>query len=226
MYITVLDEVNISRIEYYFAEFLSLLEIPDPSKRALDVVSDSWDTDPKRLINGKLILPENMWFIGTANNDDSTFSISDKVYDRAAVMDLDKKSQPFQAHRASGAHISYSDLVRRFNDAQTRYPLTDASRDKLANLDAYISKTFRISFGNRIMGQLQRYVPIMIACGGTEIGALDDILARKILRKLEQQSPILLKSEIPSLLAVLDDLFGKNALPQSQAYLLHLQRNS
>jgi len=226
VYITVLDEVNISRIEYYFAEFLSLLEIPDPSKRALDVVSDSWDTDPQRLQNGKLILPENMWFVGTANNDDSTFSISDKVYDRAAVLDLDKKSQPFQAHRAAGAHISYSDLVRRFNDAQSRYPLTDGSRDKLAKLDAYISQTFRISFGNRIMGQLQRYVPIMIACGGTEIGALDDILARKILRKLEQQSPILLKSEIPGLLATLDDLFGKNALPQSQAYLLRLQRNS
>ena len=226
VYITVLDEVNISRIEYYFAEFLSLLEIPDAARRELDVVSDSWDNDPKRLVNGKLLLPDNMWFVGTANNDDSTFSISDKVYDRAAVMDLDQKSRSFSAKRTAEAHISYSDLLRRFAEAQARYPLTDGSRDKLAQLDAYISQTFRISFGNRIMGQIQRYVPIMIACGGTETGALDDILARKILRKLEQQSPILLKAEIPALMTTLENLFGKETLPQSRAYLLRLQRNS
>ncbi|MBO5778820.1 MAG: hypothetical protein J6R82_04545, partial [Clostridia bacterium] len=41
LYFTVLDEVNISRIEYYFAEFLSLLEIPDASKRYVDVVADT-----------------------------------------------------------------------------------------------------------------------------------------------------------------------------------------
>ena len=38
IYITVLDEMNIARVEYYFAEFLSLLEIPDANERYLDVV--------------------------------------------------------------------------------------------------------------------------------------------------------------------------------------------
>ncbi|MCH5147266.1 MAG: AAA family ATPase, partial [Clostridiales bacterium] len=37
IYITVLDEMNIARVEYYFAEFLSLLEIPNPDGRNLDV---------------------------------------------------------------------------------------------------------------------------------------------------------------------------------------------
>ena len=46
-------------------------------------------------MKGKLLLPRNMWFVGTANNDDSTFAISDKVYDRAMVINLDKKSNPF-----------------------------------------------------------------------------------------------------------------------------------
>ncbi|MDE5667281.1 MAG: AAA family ATPase, partial [Clostridia bacterium] len=93
IYITVLDEMNIARVEYYFAEFLSLLEIPNPDGRNLDVVADRWEDDPKLLQhNGKLRLPTNMWFVGTANNDDSTFSISDKVYDRAMVLNLDKKA--------------------------------------------------------------------------------------------------------------------------------------
>ena len=98
IYITVLDEMNIARVEYYFAEFLSLLEIPNPDGRNLDVVSDRRADDPKKLQhNGKLRLPTNMWFVGTANNDDSTFSISDKVYDRAMVLNLDKKASPFEA---------------------------------------------------------------------------------------------------------------------------------
>ncbi|MBQ2255684.1 MAG: hypothetical protein II330_02365, partial [Clostridia bacterium] len=79
MYVTVLDEMNIARVEYYFAEFLSLLEIPDPEKRYVDVVSDVQKGDPALLRGGRLKLPSNMWFVGTANNDDSTFAISDKV---------------------------------------------------------------------------------------------------------------------------------------------------
>ena len=46
IYVTVLDEMNIARVEYYFAEFLSLLELPDAEKRNLSVVSDEWETTP------------------------------------------------------------------------------------------------------------------------------------------------------------------------------------
>ena len=225
VYITVLDEVNISRIEYYFAEFLSLLELPDPKKRELDIVSDSWETDPVRLRNGKLLLPENMWFIGTANNDDSTFSISDKVYDRAAVIDLDRKSAPFAAKDTPAAHISFEELNRHFEFAKRRYSLSQRNRENLTRLDGYLTEVFRVSFGNRIMRQIESYVPIMFACGGTEMDALDDILARKILRKLEQQSPALIKSETPGLMALLDELFGEGKLPQCRDYLTRLMKS-
>ena len=223
VYITVLDEVNISRIEYYFAEFLSLLELPDPKKRLLDVVSDSWNTDPKGLKGGKLLLPENMWFIGTANNDDSTFSISDKVYDRAAVIDLDRKCAPFPVGDAKVAHISFAELDRRFAEAKNKCSLSARSRENLAKLDSYLAQTFRISFGNRILRQIEDYVPIMVACGGTETGALDDILARKILRKLEQVSPALLRNQVPALSTTLEELFGD--LPMSQAFLSRLLKS-
>lgn len=223
LYITVLDEVNISRIEYYFAEFLSLLELPDPDKRMLDVVSDSWESDPRRLKDGKLLLPENMWFVGTANNDDSTFSISDKVYDRAAVIDLDRKCAPFTADASQTAHISFDELSRRFAEAKKKYSLSNQTRANLLKLDAYLSDTFRISFGNRILRQIEDYVPIMIACGGNEAGALDDILSRKILRKLEQVSPALLRASGPELSRGLENLFG--SLPMSQAVLNRLMKS-
>ncbi|MBE5818738.1 MAG: hypothetical protein E7312_06740, partial [Clostridiales bacterium] len=97
IYVTVLDEMNIARVEYYFAEFLSLLELPNSSQRYVNVVSDRWSTDPKQLVDGRIKLPDNMWFIGTANNDDSTFAISDKVYDRAMIIALDSKNEEFSA---------------------------------------------------------------------------------------------------------------------------------
>lgn len=186
------------------------------------MVPDSWNSDPERIVDGKLVLPENMWFIGTANNDDSTFSISDKVYDRAAVLDLEKKSDSFAAPETQVGHISYSGLCHRFEEAVEGASLSPAGAKALKELDDYLTETFRISFGNRIMRQLERYVPIMIACGGTEEGALDDFLTRKILRKLEQLSPALLHRQIPQLLQRLNALFGSQALPQCQAFLEHL----
>ena len=224
VYVTVLDEVNISRIEYYFAEFLSLLELPDTSKRYLDVVSDTWKNDPARLVNGKLLLPVNMWFVGTANNDDSTFAISDKVYDRAAVIDLDRKCTPFVCDTPSPCHISYEALAQLFEKAKEKYTLSSESKEKLKKLDEYLSEVFRVSFGNRIMRQIEAYVPVMLACGGTETEALDDILARKILRKLEQLSPAFVKSESDNLLSLLDELFGEEAMLQSRQYIEKMQK--
>lgn len=226
IYITVLDEVNISRIEYYFAEFLSLLEIPDPQQRQLEVVSDSWDNDPQRLRGGKLCLPENMWFIGTANNDDSTFAISDKVYDRAAVLDLDKKCAPFAAKAASSQRISWRDLEAQFAQARSQVRMSAEGEQKLAQLDEHLRTHLGITFGNRIMRQLREYVPVMVACGGTQTGAMDDILARKILRKLEQLSPVLLRSEIPVLLTLLEELFGEDQMPLSREYLARLLKST
>ena len=222
MYITVLDEVNISRIEYYFAEFLSLLELPDEEKRYLDVVSDVWANDPKQFKDGRVKLPANIWFVGTANNDDSTFAISDKVYDRAMVINLEKKSREFEAPETESLKISYDRWKTLIAEAQKKYSLSKAQEENIRKLDEYLIERFRISFGNRIMKQIYEYVPVFIACGGSEIEALDDIFSKKVLRKLEAQSPSHVRSEIQGLLHALEDNFGAGALPQCIAYVNHL----
>ncbi|MBQ3598109.1 MAG: hypothetical protein II987_02460, partial [Clostridia bacterium] len=168
--------------------------------------------------------PVNMWFVGTANNDDSTFAISDKVYDRAAVIDLDRKCTPFACDTPSPCHISYEALAQLFEKAKEKYTLSSESKEKLKKLDEYLSEVFRVSFGNRIMRQIEAYVPVMLACGGTETEALDDILARKILRKLEQLSPAFVKSESDNLLSLLDELFGEEAMLQSRQYIEKMQK--
>ena len=225
IYVTVLDEMNIARVEYYFAEFLSLLEIPNPDGRNLDVVADRWEDDPKLLqTNGKMRLPTNMWFVGTANNDDSTFSISDKVYDRAMVLNLDKKATPFEA-KGTSRKISATHLGELMEQAQREFDISDRNLRRLKQLDEYMIKTFHITFGNRIMKQIRTYVPVLVACGGTEVEALDDILARKIFRKLESKNPVYVKQQADNACAYLDELFGENSLALCKETIRLIEQN-
>ena len=226
IYITVLDEMNIARVEYYFAEFLSLLEIPNADGRNLDVVADKRADDPKLLqSNGKLKLPTNMWFVGTANNDDSTFAISDKVYDRAMVLNLDKKAIPFEVKEYGQKKISAKRLEELYKRAQREFDLTDRNVRRIKKLDEYMIKTFHITFGNRIMKQIKSYVPVLVACGGTELEGLDDILARKVFRKLESKNPVYVKQMADGTCAYLDELFGENKLPLCKEQIRLIEQN-
>ncbi|MBO5714016.1 MAG: hypothetical protein J6R83_01145, partial [Clostridia bacterium] len=90
----VLDEMNLSRIEYYFADFLSVMEYPPEDWKIRVHEIQAGQTLPKKLVDGLVTVPENTWFIGTANTDDSTFTITDKVYDRSVVIDFEEKTTP------------------------------------------------------------------------------------------------------------------------------------
>ena len=226
MYITVLDEMNIARVEYYFAEFLSLLELPNPDERYLDVVSDRWESDPKALVDGRIKLPKNMWFIGTANNDDSTFSISDKVYDRAMVLDLDKRSEKFFAPKTEKLHITAEKFEELTKMAICENAISQRNQKRLASLDEYLKAHFHVTFGKRIMKQIREYIPIYISCGGDELEALDDILSKKVIRKLGMQNPIYLKNSAQELINYLDELFGKDKMPLCKERIQKIERNA
>ena len=225
IYITVLDEMNIARVEYYFAEFLSLLELPNPEGRNLDVVSDKWENDPKLLNKGKLRLPINMWFVGTANNDDSTFSISDKVYDRAMVLNLDKKAKVFEAPKTKELKLSAEYLQEQFVKAQKEFDISDRNLRRIKKLDEYMIQTFHITFGNRIMKQIRSYVPVLVACGGTELEALDDILSRKVFRKLESKNPVYVRQAAEGVCTYLDELFGVDKMPLCKEAIRLIEQN-
>ena len=226
MYVTVLDEMNIARVEYYFAEFLSLLELPNPDERYLDVVSDRWESDPIQLKDGRIKLPTNMWFIGTANNDDSTFAISDKVYDRAMILDLDKKAERFICPVTSKKRISAEQFETLVENAIKEYEVSGRNKQRLYELDKYLIDKFHITFGNRIMKQILTYIPVYISCGGDELCALDDILSKKVIRKLETQNPIYLRHAAEGLLSYIDELFGEGNMPICREHIMRILRNA
>lgn len=222
----VLDELNLARIEYYFAEFLSIMEMPNESEWKIDVVSDRQANDPKHLVDGKILVPQNLWFVGTANKDDSTFTITDKVYDRAASIVMNAKAEFVDAPYTEGVRMSHEYLVSLFDQAREANQLSPKALDNLAKLDDFIAAKFKITFGNRIMKQIKLFTPIYVGCGGTEYEALDYMVARKILRKFEVLNLPFLQDEINELLVLLDKLFGKNVFKESIAFLNDLKKMS
>ena len=223
--IIVLDEMNIARVEYYFAEMLSILEMPDPAEWNIQLVSAVWDKDPKKLTDGKLHIPENIWYVGTANNDDSTFSISDKVYDRAFIINLDSKGVPFDAPLTECKRISYSYVASLYEKAIKDNPVKQELLDKIEVLDNYVIEHFRVAFGNRIMKQLMMFVPVYEACGGSALEAIDYMLATKVFRKFEMLNLGLIRDEIKGLINNLDSIFGKDEMKECIAYLRRLQKS-
>ncbi len=222
--IIVLDEMNIARVEYYFAEMLSVLEMPDPSEWKISLVTATWPNDPKHLQNGNLTIPQNVWYIGTANNDDSTFAVSDKVYDRALVINLDSKGVAFEAPVTEAKQVSYSYVAGLYERAISEYPVSEENHEKIQRLDMYVIQKFRVAFGNRIIKQLNKFVPVYVACGGTELEGIDYLLATKVFRKFESLNLALIRDEIRGLKDYLDDLFGKDVMKECIAYLSRLQK--
>src|SRR5690554_314042 len=220
----VLDEMNLARIEYYFAEFLSIMEMPNQRDWLIDIVPDTQPGDPRRLQNGKLLVSQNVWFVGTANKDDSTFTITDKVYDRAAPIEMNHRAEFVDAPYTEPINMSYDYLVGLFSEAKAVNPISPKSLDNLRKLDTFIAENFKITFGNRIMKQIRDFVPVYVASGRSEIEGLDYMVTYKILRKFESLNLPFLQDELDELLIVLDRLFGKGQFKFSIKYINDLKK--
>ena len=207
MNIMVLDEVNISRVEYYFADFLSILEYP-MDKWYLKIMQLPYDFEaPNHLEDGILKIPSNTWFIGTANKDDSTYTITDKVYDRAITILFDDQNIPFSVDEdVTKISLSYDKLMELFKEAKetSSYQMKSEDYTKLRSLIEFTYNKFDLTIGNRIMNQIDNFVPVYVACGGKKDDAIDFMFSRKVVSKLEGRFEEFIKQsliELRSLIA-------------------------
>ena len=219
----VLDEMNLARVEYYFAEILSVLEMPSHDEWVLDLVPTAWAGDPKALTGGKITVPDSLWFVGTANNDDSTFTITDKVYDRAIPIELNERADSFKCPHHERVHVTSDHLQYLFQKAKVEHVVSEELLEKMHKLDQYLQTRFRLAFGNRIIKQMYDFIPVYVACGGTELGGMDYIIARKVLKKFESMNVSFVRDEMSGLIEYIEKTFGEGGLPDSISYLLRIQ---
>ena len=215
----VLDEMNISRVEYYFADFLSVLEYPVEEWRLRLMQIPFGFLPPAKLEDGFIQIMDNSYFVGTANKDDSTFSITDKVYDRAITIDFDYRNTPFTVEGdASPIKLSKTKLHSLYAEAlnNEENKLTAEDYEKFETITNFVHEQFDLTFGNRILNQIETLVPIFMACGGNKESAIDFLFTRKVLAKLEGRFEEYVKNALKQLLALINKTYGKGVFVRSE----------
>jgi hypothetical protein len=187
LHVVLLDEMNLSRPEQYFADFLSALE-GEGVARNIRLVDNCIENAPRALVDGRdLALPQNVWFIGTANQDETTNAFADKTYDRSFVMEVHRPGSDIADTKRPSQQrtVSVSSLLSAFDEAETN--AKERTHDQLAKLnDSSLARTlareFTTGWGSRLERQWQRFVPVVVAAGGDEEMAIDHLLHTRVIR--------------------------------------------
>lgn len=168
MLLVLLDEMNLARVEYYFSEFLSRLEVRPPYVGAENNEAKRRDASMPIDIRGRkegpvhLFPSYNVLFAGTMNDDESTQALSDKVLDRGNVMQ-------FAAPQDFAANIvvdppKLPEGYRRFSEWRSWVkPVTKLSggeretTEKVVRTLAGIMERFGRPFGHRLNEAILTY---------------------------------------------------------------------
>ena len=187
--VIVLDEMNLAHPEQYFGSMLSILENSVTEIGYLDLLTSVLPGLPKKFEESRLPLPQNVWFVGTANHDETTVAFADKTYDRAHVQELPSRHEPFGVRQYGVADpISFQALKTAFDEASREY------RHDLDKVRHFLGKDlrekferFEVGWGNRLERQMESFVPVVLGSGGSITEAVDHLVATKLVRKLENR---------------------------------------
>jgi MoxR-like ATPase len=183
-YHVILDEMNLARIEYYFAKLLSVMEINTKSgARSIELGPDD-----------HVELTPNLSVIGTINVDETTQGFSDKVYDRAQVVELPLKPEAIRSH-LNGA-IYADELFRVWETVKTVAP-----------------------FAYRVLDDIRAYIDHAQEMGESWESALDEQVVQKVLPKLNRTD-----SAVRQALTELEIIFTSDKFPLSREKTQYMLR--
>jgi 5-methylcytosine-specific restriction enzyme B len=223
-YFLILDEMNLSHVERYFADFLSAMESGEAINLHDGDENELWDADSGGLkVPGKLKIPKNLFVIGTVNVDETTYMFSPKVLDRANVIEFrvsEEEMRSFLAHPVkpdldaiAGQGVSYA---KAFVAAAKQ---KEFSLDEQNQVSALLMKFFPelkeagAEFGYRTAHEICRFVYFHKELSGEGWSlelAMDAAIMQKLLPKLHGA-----RRKLEPILEKLDKLCGKD-YPKSQ----------
>ena len=138
----ILDEMNLSHVERYFADLLSLIE----SKEALTLYCDKKGVDGRpentRDLEPVLRLPQNLFIIGTVNVDETTYMFSPKVLDRANVIEFRISPGDMNAFLNAPLAPKLEDLDGKGFDAGFAVPFVNAARDDVPAVQSPVKERY------------------------------------------------------------------------------------
>lgn len=180
-YFLILDEMNLSVVERYFADFLSAMESGEKIKL--------WDNEAGN-VPKEIELPKNVFIIGTINVDETTYMFSPKVLDRANVIEFKIAADEMEDYLGKKVNINleqaYSACVDMAVDfvtkAKSQVEKDEKNKDVLLSFFKELKKV-NAEFGYRTVNEISRY--LHFADGDLEDdSAIDTAILQKLLPKL------------------------------------------
>lgn len=203
LFFVILDEMNLSHPEHYFADFLSMMEQKE-NDRYVQIHADK-DILPKILKEGQgqMLLPRNIRFIGTANHDETTLDFAPKTYDRANVMVMktnEKKSVLEEIRNTIKGYqiptrlsITYDWLSDKFKEADDDYLSKYNEFERFIKNEKLIKllEDRGIGIGNRFNKQARKFICAYLALSDDSIKhlaeAVDHLITSRLLRSLRNR---------------------------------------
>jgi MoxR-like ATPase len=217
----ILDEMNLSPAERYLADLLSAMESGEP-------LALHGDPQPRDGVPAQLLLPKNLFVLGTVNSDETTHLFSLRVLDRACVVPFHIENlaallaapQAIRPDVFVGQGQAFAPLLLAAAHAETMLPDVDRAvlAERIARL-ADMLAAHDAGFGLRTAYTLMRLASAHAALTRSVAGgaALDDALLLKLLPRLS--------GDVRFLEPLLSDLRALCAdLPDTRAALTRMQR--
>lgn len=206
MYMVCFDEMNLARVEHYFAQFISVLEKKDSRKIQLYNPSLENRVHNSHLYPAQISIGDNVLFMGTVNMDESTYHFSDKVLDRANVITLHQRK--FADMKSfcpvkDGLFVPISaDAYRKFRAENKKVRLSNEELELLDALNEALQES-RVSggIGYRVAFDIDRYVENIPSLKDFTRGdGLDLQIVQRILTKVRGS-----REQLQTLLSMTDD---------------------
>lgn len=196
-YIVILDEMNLSRVEMYFADFLSALESMEHT-----IILPN---------NEKIEWSENLKIIGTVNVDESTYMFSPKVLDRANVIEMNG--------------VSPREYIRGILESQEKIYNSIQNEKWFDNYIEMLEKLYQAlggEFAYRVIDEMTKYISLNCKMYGDEDfdRYLDEQICQKIMPKLHGS-----KAQLKPKLDRLEEVFRNNDFPLVSSKLRKMQED-
>ena len=170
-FFTVLDEMNLARVEHYFSDLLSCMESDEPVHLHDDDKVEAGETEDGRAVPKKLRIPPNLFVVGTVNVDETTYMFSPKVLDRAFTIELNEVDLAGYAGQSTIEAQTPLELSG-FTGLAGEWPKPDANHWKaLGSLDSGKLRGWLLQlneileregrhFGYRVANEIARFVTL------------------------------------------------------------------
>ncbi|BDS05059.1 hypothetical protein NT6N_00990 [Oceaniferula spumae] len=193
----ILDEMNLSQVERYFADFLSAME----SKGAISLHNNGNEIVNAHgsLVEERITIPRNLFVIGTVNIDETTHMFSPKVLDRANVIEFSMVSYDLsrflktQGEKPTPLSTTTEDIAIRFLNTQTAIntgKISNVSSEDTKVIHKVILETFKLlegsgmEFGFRVPSEVMRYCEASYILNPLEKWKTHKVCDEQILQKI------------------------------------------